>query len=516
VPGSVGYGPSLSRRTPTMPSRRLRSSRAASSLLGLAMCINIAVPPQEATAQVPQACHPINAADLADYSLINGIILRQFALFGPDGKANAGLDASSVRELSDFANGIAGEIRALTQSQFVGQLQVLNNIPPAVVTSRSYTVVVRDVAAVGAWACQSGTTTRYQLIISSSFFAKAVEAALKYGIALANSHDIDPGTGMAMSGLNFDEDLKTPMDVLRAARRLVSETNPWIETNQGKDDEQWRKGQPLDVFEQAALREDLVAIQTFATLQYAKLIAFVIGHESSHMWIDNCSSNTSETRADDFGFMLSSLLLDEQMIHAMLYNALTLTRQGFEHKYQAYRAVARHKSAGKFGAGDSVDLKDCYSKWATMSDRELNRRAKALSDVASKYYREALTDFPPQWRGPISKKGFELFTSVYEDIGTAEYRGSDATHPDIEARKARLTDKYANESQIVNKVFGQFVRHDINVSETSATDRSEYIESLIQPVFPPDACKGQPTKKPQSDDPCLSPPPDPEQLQDFE
>lgn len=499
-----------------MPSRRLGSSRLVSSLLGLTIWINIAVPAKVATAQVPQACHAINSADLADYGLINGIVLKQFALFGPDGTANGGLDASSIRELSDFANGIASEIRALAQSQFVARLQVLNHIPPAVVTSRSYTVVVKDVRAVGAWACQSGSTTRYQLIISSSFFAKALAAALKYGIALANSHDIDPDTGMAMSGLAFGEDLKTPMDVLRAARRLVSEASPWIETNQGKDDEQWRKGQPMDVIEQAALREDLVDIQTFATLQYAKLIAFVIGHESSHMWIDNCSSGTSETRADDFGFMLSSLLLDEQMIHAMLYNALTLTRQGFEHKYQAYRAVARQKSAGKVGAGESSDLKECYSRWAEMSDKELNRRAKALSDVASKYYREALTDFPPQWRGPISKKGFELFTSVYEDIGTAEYRGSDATHPDIEARKVRLTDKYANGSQIVNKVFGQFVRHDIQMSETSATDRSEYIESLIRPVYPPDACKPQPTQKAQSDDPCLSPPPDPEKLQDFE
>ncbi len=474
----------------------VRLTRIVINLLMCAMAL------AQSSSNGEDKCHLNNENDIKAYVLTHSPVIEHFRFFtGP----SATLSNAQLQVLTDFANGITGELHGLAASALVQRLQAMNGLPLAHIKERPFTVAVQNGSDVSAWACENQSAGTQKVVITSAFVYHAALISLKYALDIAKHPPEEGPDDSGISSLSFDDEFNNPDDIIQHVDKLRSER---------KDDEvnpsQSFLQSMLQYAERQALYEDLGNLETIATMHYAKLLAFVIGHEASHIWIDGCSLTTSELRADDYGFMLSSLLLDEQLIHAMLLNSKQLIGLALDRKFSAYRLFGvKEVRANKVSCrGRPEGTQACYCQWAALSNAQLRRKEASTKKAMRQAFMEALSEMPPEFRQPLSKRGFELFSAVYEDMGTKEYLAGDITHPPVSLRKNRLQGKYSQESFIVQKVYGALLNHSVAVPESTASKRNDYAVSLFWPALPK-VCQSPKPKSisPQSDDPCLNPPP---------
>jgi hypothetical protein len=180
-----------------------------------------------------------------------------------------------------------------------------------------------------------------------------------------------------------------------------------------------------------------------ASIDYMKALLFLLSHEAAHHWLDRCPpygvTISSETRADDYGLLISSSWLGEQFNFAQREAQAAnlkrkLIRQAKEDREKAKKRLRINSYPIEPGFFDPDKLSD--QQTAKESDAAIERRIDQ--------------DLPPKTDAPFSlgRLGFETFVDVYEKAGLREYVEGNSTHPPMAVRLKRLEHGYASENLV--------------------------------------------------------------------
>jgi hypothetical protein len=180
----------------------------------------------------------------------------------------------------------------------------------------------------------------------------------------------------------------------------------------------------------------------FASIEYVKALLFLLSHEAAHHWLDHCPpygvTIYSETRADDYGLLVSSSWLGEQFNQAQLEaDSANLRRTLINQAREERKAAVARLKANSYEAEPSFTLSpDKFSdqQIASESDAAITRRIER--------------DLPSKSEMPFSlgRQGFQTFVDVYEKAGLKEYLEGNSTHPSVAVRLKRLEHGYASEN----------------------------------------------------------------------
>lgn len=175
-----------------------------------------------------------------------------------------------------------------------------------------------------------------------------------------------------------------------------------------------------------------------ATVDYVKALLFLLSHEAAHHWLDHCPENGvtifAETRADDYGLLISTSWLGDQFNFAQQQADAAnfrraLIKQAKENREEAKKRFRQNSYSIEPGYSFSLD-RYWDEKTANETDAALEHRINR--------------DLPPKTEPDFSlgRLGFETFVDVYEKAGLKEYLEGNSTHPPhgntIEASQVRL------------------------------------------------------------------------------
>jgi hypothetical protein len=226
-----------------------------------------------------------------------------------------------------------------------------------------------------------------------------------------------------------------------------------------------------DAYQRAVSRNvfDAWSIAKNANSIYMRALLFVLAHEASHVWFDRCET-PDETRADDYGLLISTTWAAEQFQYA----ALKAQRETARKKFIAQKKQERKLAQAKLKRGLSPREEELRSDFEAAANLTNDQIARSVDEELGPTELEDLSR-------PLGHLGFETITLVYVKAGIS---GDDATHPTFEVRRSRLEDGYRRESlegeKILHAMYGGKTRFESFMAHTQETKGAEMVGSLFE------------------------------------
>lgn len=319
-------------------------------------------------------------------------------------------------------------------------------------------------ADLGAWACSDKDTIQVSTLLIRKLWANAIHEQIKERFEL----EID-----SESKLFATMGMPEPPDV----------------TYQ----------QFLDQTEAVAARENYYSVKLaaygvvrMATIDYVKALLFLLSHEAAHLWLDRCPSNGvsiyRETRADDYGLLISSSWLGEQFNFATQQadaaNLRTkLIKQAKENREDARKRLKVNHYPPEPGFSFSPE-KFSDEQTANESDAAIERRI--YKDVPGDSANDIFS---------LGRQGFETFVDVYEKVGMKEYLEGNTTHPPMEVRLKRLKYGYKSENFVGKQILLNRLGTERELQKLVQKQSDERAAKMIEPLvmmLAPDITKSYP------------------------
>jgi len=255
--------------------------------------------------------------------------------------------------------------------------------------------------------------------------------------------------------------------VFRTKEKLLSELSDFHPSNLTSDDFL----HDTDAYQRAVSRNvnDAWIIARNANSIYVRALLFVLAHEASHVWFDRCVT-PEETRADDYGLLISTTWAAEQFQYA----ALKAQRETARKKFVAQKIQERKLAQTKLKQGLTPSEEELRSDFEAAANLTNDQIARSVDEELGPGELEDLSR-------PLGHLGFETLTLVYVKAGIT---GDDAFHPTFEVRRSRLEDGYRKESlegeKIMHAIFGGKKRFELFTAHTQEKKGVEMVGSLFE------------------------------------
>jgi hypothetical protein len=223
---------------------------------------------------------------------------------------------------------------------------------------------------------------------------------------------------------------------------------------------------------------DAWSLSRIANSIYVRAVLFVLAHEASHVWFDHCQPPPDETRADDYGLLVSTTWAAEQFQFAVLKAQLQNSRE----KLIAQKQQERKEAQAKLKRGLKPDERQYRADLETIAGLTNDEIIRSVDEDLGANDAEDMAH-------PLGRLGFETFTLVYEKAGIT---GDDATHPALNVRQARLEKGYKDETlegeKILHEMYGGKKNFKIFVEQNQQQRANEMLDPLFD-IFEIDGSK---------------------------
>jgi hypothetical protein len=370
-----------------------------------------------------------------------------FVLADQDATSNLPTTEESSRQQNDAALTI--DLDDLLRRIWNLETNNMRVLYPDPIHSIKYPILKAQVtAAMGldARSCVPGED-QHTILISEVLLRKLWEESLRSAVA---------------TEYTFDKDLNTPAKLLDAVAtlRAINLTTNDILHDSDADANDARLLQ---------LATNAYRISEIANQTYNRAILFILAHESAHVWFDQCEGTPQETRADDYGLLLSTTWAGEQFQHFVLAS-------------ERNRAIDKYIAENKKQRMNARRLLKRVPKDASEFDEERLKETAALTDAqiagmaSDEYPEQDVLDFAH----PFGEAGYEIFNTVYKN---ADLTGDDDTHLSLADREARLEKGYGDETlhgeEILLRLYKNRDRLKLMVESTQRIAGDDFVMSIF-------------------------------------